>query len=944
MDEKNKQLLDQILKYAAERKIQIPADIVLKLSTIYAEDLYSELAQGQTPSETEGKILMGTLRKLVEQIVLEEIPEFGLMNPGLVPAPGRSGLMLMSTGWKPYLIPSAPSGGGGGGTGISDAPGDSQSYVRYNRTWIVMPPGVTQHSLLTGLDYASAGHTGFQSTLTFPLSPTLGGTGIANLAASTLTLGAATSITGGGTLALGGFTGTVPATATFAMGAGTLTSATINDVTGAAHTHAITESPLLVGDGSAAYQVLTTGEPPPGYTPQWSGYYLQGSAGGTTNFAVTNTKTLRFIATDDRNITFPITGTAAIGAGTLTSATTNDVTVNAHTHAITASTALVAAGTAQYQVLTTGANPYAAAWSDFYLKGTTGGTTNFAVTNTKTLTLTAADDYNLTIPATGTAALLATANVFTANQTISYSNLLFNLVVAPTNTTAVLAGIPGNIDNGNHFYRTTFVTASGETESCPSENGITVVDKTVNGQATVSIQVSANPNVTGRKVYRTKANLGPTSVYYLCVTINNNVDVTAPDNVADASLGAILSGLNTTGGNVLFNTSNYMLSSNTLNTVFGYLSGGANTGVRNLIIGPWAGYSITRGTDDMYIGWKAGYGTTSGSYNIGIGTWALKSVTTTGSNIAIGSYAGYSTTGDSNIFIGPYAGYWETGTYYFYLHNTLGGGSIAAQRASHMLFGQFSSTTANQTLTTNGAFGVNTIPTALLHAVSLSTAAGIKTLQILTALGSGANGDGGAIAYNGKTSTTAATAMGLDQWLWVNATHASRTARRVFNVYDTAIREVIRIEASGTAAMIGFLGAAAVVRPLATADLGVALSDLGLRVAGTAYPITTSGAVSFTGGVTTSGGRVEGVTTYTDTCNILTTDECVIFNKATAFTATMPAAIVGQRFYFKNIGVGNVTLSFPGTDTVDEVDDDLIMTQYDSYTLICRLANKWVKV
>ena len=54
--------------------------------------------------------------------------------------------------------------------------------------------------------------------------------------------------------------------------------------------------------------------------------------------------------------------------------------------------------------------------------------------------------------------------------------------------------------------------------------------------------------------------------------------------------------------------------------------------------------------------------------------------------------------------------------------------------------------------------------------------------------------------------------MGLDQWYWVNATHASRTARRVFNVYDTAVREGIRIEANGSVPMVGFLGAAAVVR------------------------------------------------------------------------------------------------------------------------------------
>lgn len=51
--------------------------------------------------------------------------------------------------------------------------------------------------------------------------------------------------------------------------------------------------------------------------------------------AITASKTLTLTATDNRNATFPITGTVAMGAGTLTNGTTNDVTVANHTHAIT---------------------------------------------------------------------------------------------------------------------------------------------------------------------------------------------------------------------------------------------------------------------------------------------------------------------------------------------------------------------------------------------------------------------------------------------------------------------------------------------------------------------------------------------------------------------------------------------------------------------------------
>lgn len=86
------------------------------------------------------------------------------------------------------------------------------------------------------------------------------------------------------------------------------------------------------------------------------------------------------------------------------------------------------------------------------------------------------------------------------------------------------------------------------------------------------------------------------------------------------------------------------------------------------------------------------------------------------------------------------------------------------------------------------------------------TAAGISAILGLTALGSGANGDGGSVLYKGKTSTTAATEMALDQWLWVDATHASRKAKRVFSVYDTAVRSGLTIEADGAAADVYFEG------------------------------------------------------------------------------------------------------------------------------------------
>ncbi len=82
----------------------------------------------------------------------------------------------------------------------------------------------------------------------------------------------------------------------------------------------------------------------------------------------------------------------------------------------------------------------------------------------------------------------------------------------------------------------------------------------------------------------------------------------------------------------------------------------------------------------------------------------------------------------------------------------------------------------------------------------------------INSTGTAAAGFGGTISFSAESSTTNDTTVADSTWTWVVATHGSRTGRVVHNVYDTAAREAFRIEASGTAPMIGFLGANAVVR------------------------------------------------------------------------------------------------------------------------------------
>lgn len=58
---------------------------------------------------------------------------------------------------------------------------------------------------------------------------------------------------------------------------------------------------------------------------------------------------------------------------------------------------------------------------------------------------------------------------------------------------------------------------------------------------------------------------------------------------------------------------------------------------------------------------------------------------------------------------------------------------------------------------------------------------------------------------------------------------------------------------TATSQKLGFFNATPIIQPIATLDLGVVLSNLGLRAAGTAYPITTSGDITHSGDIIWTG-------------------------------------------------------------------------------------------
>lgn len=104
--------------------------------------------------------------------------------------------------------------------------------------------------------------------------------------------------------------------------------------------------------------------------------------------------------------------------------------------------------------------------------------------------------------------------------------------------------------------------------------------------------------------------------------------------------------------------------------------------------------------------------------------------------------------------------------------------------------------------------------------------------------GTPAAGFGGSIRFGLETTTTADQLAAEIVAQWATATHASRAGALVFQAADSAgVREGLRIEASGSAALLGFFGAGAVAKPTVTGSRGgnaalasllTALANLGL--------------------------------------------------------------------------------------------------------------------
>ena len=235
-----------------------------------------------------------------------------------------------------------------------------------------------------------------------------------------------------------------------------------------------------------------------------------------------------------------------------------------------------------------------------------------------------------------------------------------------------------------------------------------------------------------------------------------------------------------------------------------------------------------------------------------------------------------------------------------------------------------------------GDVSVAALDTRYTDLTSAQTVAGVKTFSSSPIVPTPANGtDASNKAYTDTKvdTTTAQTIAGIKTFSAAPVFSAGALMSATSIVTDTTTGLKV---GTATTQKLGFFNATPVTQPGSTSDLGNVLSLLGMRASGTAYPITTSGAVTFNGAFATSGGVRSNMNTQTSsaTLTVGTSVEYQICNATTAsITITLPATVVaGHRYTIKKVDATANTVTVAGT--IDGATNYVISTQYKFVTVL----------
>lgn len=135
--------------------------------------------------------------------------------------------------------------------------------------------------------------------------------------------------------------------------------------------------------------------------------------------------------------------------------------------------------------------------------------------------------------------------------------------------------------------------------------------------------------------------------------------------------------------------------------------------------------------------------------------------------------------------------------------------------------------------------------------------------------------------------------------------------------------------ATSTTQKLGFYGATPVVRQSATTDLGTALSNLGLRSSGTAYPLSTSGATTFSGAHTLSGQRRQSTASVTTTTTLTTSSisDTTVTASTAAINITLPATTTAG-IVFRFLRLDNTAQVVTILGTINGATNYVLSAQY----------------
>jgi hypothetical protein len=498
----------------------------------------------------------------------------------------------------------------------------------------------------------------------------------------------------------------------------------------------------------------------------------------------------------------------------------------------------------------------------------------------------------------GTTAPAEVLNVYNGNIQLDYGNIKVNQIAAPGAPTVAVNATAGNL-TGPLFYVVSFVTASGETEYGTVSSSVSPTAQQVNLTA---IPTGTAGVVTSRKIYRGTSSTGP---FNRVTTIADNTTTTFTDNVANGSLGALATNMNTTAGLYVVNGSN-LINISTVGTIansfIGIQSGSANTtGTLNTGMGASALQSNTTGSNNTAVGNVALRNNTTGTNNTAFGKSALDTNVSGNNNTGIGVNALRVVTGSANTALGKDAGYQDANGNFATtatLQNSTAIGAFAQVQASNsIVLGSVDNATKVGIGTTvpSNTFSVSPVT---LNSTSITATQSGTTVTASGAVFSAANvgeiliwADGTTNTITGFTSTTVVTVSG-------SATRATASLFRTHeiglqvtsagNVGVGTVSPATALEVNGTARATSLQAGSLDVAAASTLSLGTSTANA-ITIGSSTATTTFNGNVALASGKTLN---IAGATQIrTTNASALVIQNAGLTNLFTADTSAMQVVI-----------------------------------------------------